>query len=142
MLEEKTNQMVEEAYTTLKNIAELNIHITGSFFEIIFAKEKEIVQENADEVINQLFWKFCNELFFEEKFIPKTITYHSFTFNNPSDSLLKDCHQIIRNIIDNKKKNGDTLYSLLNPLSNKYPKKEIEKALDTIFNILLSYYIA
>lgn len=143
MTEEKRKQMVEEAYTTLKNIAELNIHLTGSYFELIFANKKKEVQEDTDQIINELFWKFCNELFFKKgKKVPKTIVYHSFTFINTSDSLLKDCHQIIRNQIDAKKRNTDTLYSLLSPLANKYPKEEVEKALDTIFNILLSYYIA
>jgi hypothetical protein len=142
MTEEKRKQMVEEAYTTLKNIAELNIHITGGYFELIFANKKE-GQEEADQIINELFWKFCNELFFKKgKKVPKTIVYHSFTFINTSDSLLNDCHQIIRKQIDKKKRNTDTLYSLLNPLTNKYPKEEVEKALDTIFNILLSYYVA
>lgn len=142
MLEEKRNQMVEQAYTTLKNIAELNIYITGGYFELIISKEEKTVQEYADEIINQLFWKFCHELFLKQESIPKAIIYHSFTFNNPSDSLLKDCHQIIRDIIEGRKKNTEPLYSLFSPLSTKYPKEELEKALDTIFDILLSYYVA
>ncbi len=142
MPEEKKIQIVEQAYTTLKNIADLNIHITGSYFELIISKEDGIQQEYADEIINRLFWKFCKELFSKQNSIPKAIIYHSFTLNNPSDSLLKDCHQIIRSIIEEKKKNTETLYSLLKPLSTKYPKNEVEKVLDTLFDILLSYYIA
>lgn len=145
MKEDKINQVIEQAYTTLKNIAELNIHIMGGYLEVIIPKKEiETLSPYADEIINQLFWKFCKEISSkEEKEIPEQIIYHSFTFNTPSDSLLTDCNKIVREQITNKKSSSNTtLYSLLSPLSLKYTKEEVEKTLDTIFDVLLSYYIS
>ncbi len=138
------NEAVQEAYSNLKSIVDLRImSIVGDYFPFIIPESKlNDLQDYIDEIINGVFWKFCNEL--SNKVTQddiEFIMYKSFIRNNPSEKLIKDCFNIVNNNITNKKSSNDTtLYSLLSPIESKYSKEEYKKTLTTIIDILLDYY--
>lgn len=138
------NQVVQKAYINLTQIAKLQCYVSGGYFGVIIPQNKinEII-DYADEIINNLFFKFCDEL---SSVITKEdtemIMYKSFCFLNPNKDLLKNCFNLINNIILNKKSsNKTTLLTLLKPLETKYSKNDLEQTLDIIFDILLDYYV-
>ena len=57
------NQVVQKAYINLTQIAKLQCYMSGGYFGVIIPENqvKEII-DYADEIINNLFWKFCDEL--------------------------------------------------------------------------------
>lgn len=138
------NEAVQQAYNNLKSIVDLKIlGVIGNYFSLIIPESKfNSLKDYVDEIIDKTFWKFCNELSNKvTKDDIEFIMYKSFVNNNPSGELIEDCFKIINDILINKKSsNLTTLYSLLNPLKENYSKEEYEKSLDTIFDILLSYY--
>lgn len=137
------NQVVQKAYINLTQIAKLQCYISGGYFGAIIPENQinEII-DYADEIINNLFKKFCDEL--STKITTEDtemIMYKSFCFLKPNEDLLKDCFNLVNNVIINKKSSNETtLLTLLKPLETKYSKKDLEQALDIIFDILLDYY--
>ena len=138
------NQVVQKAYINLTQIAKLQCYMSGGYFGVIIPENqvKEII-DYTDEIINNLFWKFCDELSYKITIEDtEMIMYKSFCFSNPNESLLKDCFNLVNNVILNKKSSNETtLLTLLKPLEAKYSKKDLEQTLDIIFDILLDYYI-
>lgn len=138
------NQVVQKAYINLTQIAKLQCCMSGGYFGVIIPENqvKEIIDYD-DEIINNLFWKFCDKL--SSKITiedTEMIMYKSFCFLNPNESLLEDCFDLVNNVILNKKSSNETtLLTLLKPLEAKYSKKDLEQTLDIIFDILLDYYI-
>ena len=138
------NQVVQKAYINLTQIAKLHCYMSGGYFGVIIPENqiKEII-DYTDEIINNLFWKFCDEL--SSKITiedTEMIMYKSFCFLNPNENLVKDCFKLVNNVILNKKSSNETtLLTLLKPLEVKYSKKDLEQTLDIIFDILLDYYI-
>lgn len=137
------NEAVQTAYKNITSIVDLRLIIVGDYFSLMIPKS--ILENNieyADEIINNVFWKLCNEL--SEKVTNddmEFIMYKSFVNNNPSEKLIKDCFDIINNILSNKKSsNNTTIFSLLDVLKDKYNEEEVSKSLNTIFDILLDYY--
>jgi len=137
------NEAVQTAYKNITSIVDLRLMIVGNYFSLMIPEStlKDNI-EYADDIINEVFWKLCDEL------SPKVtkddmefIMYKSFVNNEPSDDLIKDCFSIVNNALTNKNSsNRTTIYELLNSLKDKYDKGEISKSLDTIFDILLDYY--
>lgn len=138
------NQVVQKAYINLTQIAKLQCYMAGGYFGVIISENqfKDLI-DYTDEIINNLFKKFCNEL--STKITvedTEMIMYKSFCFLNPKEDLLKDCFDLVNNVILNKKSSNETtLLTLLKPLETKYSKKDLEQTLDIIFDILLDYYI-
>lgn len=137
------NEAVQTAYKNITSIVDLRLIIVGDYFSLMIPNS--ILENNiefADEIINNVFWKLCNEL--SEKVTNddmEFIIYKSFVNNNPSEKLIKDCFDIINNILSNKKSsNNATIFSLLDVLKDKYNEEEVSKSLNTIFDILLDYY--
>ena len=95
-----------------------------------------------DEIIDGVFWKLMNEI--KSKVTRddiEFIEFKEFLSKNPSSKLIKDCFDIVNTNLKNKKSsNEQSLFLLLKSIENNYPKEEIEKSLDTIFDILLDYY--
>lgn len=137
------DEAVEKAYKNLTGIVDLNILIVGKYFNLIITENlfKEH-PEYCDEIIDKLFWKFCSIL--SNKVTNddiEFIMYKSFVNNDPSETMINDCFKIVNNILKSKKSSNDTtLYNLLDQLKANHNKNEIEKSLDTIFDILLDYY--
>ncbi len=133
------NEAVQKAYERITSIAELKAMISGDYFSLIISKDNI---NYADDIINNVFWKLCEEI---SKKVTKDdiefIMYKSFVDNDPSENLIKDCFNIVNNILINKKSsNNTTLFSLLDSLKDKYKQEEVNKSLDTVFDILLDYY--
>lgn len=136
-------EAVDKAYYRLTSIIEFKASIMGGYLSLIIpSQEIDKLSCFTDEIANQLFLKLCEE-------IKKTITsddiefimYKSFSFNNPSKDLIEDCFIYINAILSNKKSSNETtLYTILELLRKKYDTKELEKAFDTIFDILLDYH--
>lgn len=137
------NHTINQAYDNLTNIAKNKILIIGGYFRIIIPpKELITLNDYIDLIINQVFFKLVDKI--KGKTTIKkinTITYNSYCFNNPSEALIKDCFNLVNEILFNKKSSCETtLFDLLNTLKEKHSKKELEKSLNTIFDILLTYY--
>ena len=135
------NQAVNEAYYKLTTIAKVRANICGGYFEVIIPENQlSVLLEHSQEIINRLFQKFCKEI---SENIKKTNFYNikisSFCFNVPSKNLLKLCSKIVKDTIF-KEQSNDNLFELLEFTKKKYKKNEMEKSLNTIFDILLSYY--
>ena len=137
------NEVVQTAYKNVTSIVDLKLMIVGNYFSLMVPES--ILKDNieyADDIINEVFWKLCDEI------SPKItkddiefVMFKSFVNNEPSENLIKDCFNIVNNILTNKNsRNKTTIYELLNSLKDKYDKGEINKSLDTIFDILLDYY--
>ena len=137
------NEAVQTAYKNVTSIIDLRLMIVGDYFSLIIPKS--ILKDNSecvDDIINEVFWKLCDEI------SPKVtkddiefVMYKSFVNNEPSEDLIKDCFSIVNNILTNKNSsNGTTIYELLNSFKDKYDKGEFSKSIDTIFDILLDYY--
>lgn len=138
------NQVVNEAYKNLTSIAELNANAIGGYFGLIIPekKTKELISY-SDEIVNLLFKKFCDDI--ANKISDddmEFIIYKSFCFNNPSKKLMQDCFKIVNDNLQNKKSsNNTTLLESLNSLKPNHSEQELEKSLNTIFDILLNYYV-
>lgn len=138
------NQVVNEAYKNLTSIAELNANAIGGYFVLIIPekKTKELISY-SDEIVNLLFKKFCDDI--ANKISDddmEFIIYKSFCFNNPSKKLMQDCFKIVNDNLQNKKSsNNTTLLESLNSLKPNHSEQELEKSLNTIFDILLNYYV-
>lgn len=138
------SQVVNKAYNNLISLVELRASIMGGYFGMIIPENRlEELAIYGDEIINTLYSKFCDCL--SKKFKDddiEFIMYKSFCSNNPSKDLIKDCFKIVNNDIKNKQSNNATatLLESLISLKDKYSEKDIEKSLDTIFDILLDYY--
>ena len=137
------NEAVQTAYKNITSIVDLRLLIVGDYFSLMIPES--ILKNNmeyADEIINNVFWKLCDEL---SKKVTKDdmefIMYKSFVNNDPSENLIKDCFNIVNDILSNKKSsNNTTIFSILDVLKDKYNKEEVSKSLNTIFDILLDYY--
>lgn len=137
-------QVVQKAYINLTQIAKLQCYLSGGYFgAIIPEKQFKDLIDYTNEIINDLFWKFCEEL--SSKITiedTEMIMYKSFCFLKPNDDLVEDCFNLVNNVILNKKSSNETtLLTLLKPLETKYSKKDLEQTLDIIFDILLDYYV-
>ena len=141
------NEAVQTAYKNITSIVDLRLLIVGDYFSLMIPES--ILKNNieyADEIINNVFWKLCDEL---SKKVTKDdmefIMYKSFVNNDPSEKLIKDCFNIVNDILSNKKSsNNTTIFSLLDVLKDKYNKEEVSKSLNLLnYNInikLFSYY--
>ena len=136
------DKAVQEAYINLTSIVKLRITIIGDYFSLIIPESMLKEKENyVDEIVDKTFWKICDEISAKvTKDDMEFITYKSFVNNNPSEELIKDCFDIINNIINKKSSQNTPLFSLLDSLKPKYKKEELNKSLNTIFDILLDYY--
>lgn len=138
------NQAVNEAYKNLTSIAELNVNAIGGYFGLIIPKRKikELISY-SDEIVNLLFKKFCDNI--ANKITDddmEFIIYRLFCFNDPSKELMQDCFKIVNDNLQNKKSsNNTTLLESLNSLKPNHSEQELEKSLNTIFDILLDYYL-
>ena len=136
------DEVVENAYKNITAIADYNLLVSGKYIDLILTGDIKTYANYLDEIVNKLFWKFCDVL--SNKITDDDIEfvmYKTFVNNKPSKELVEDCFKIVNDCI--KKKNSSentTIYSLLTPLKEKYSKEEIEKGIDTIFDIILSYY--
>ena len=139
------NQVVNQAYNDLTGIIDLKIlAIIGGYFEMIIHESKlEKLTPYVDDIINTLYDKFCVNL---SKSIKdddiEFIMYKSFCYNKPNEDLIDDCFKIVNNDIKNKQsdKESTTLLKSLSSLQVKYSEEDMEKTLNTIFDILLDYY--
>ncbi len=138
--------VVQNAYDNLTGIAEVGAFVVGSYLDIIIPKDHENHKsEEIDEIINLLFWKFCDEL--QSKALKRNmdpVTYQSFCFNEPRQELIDDCFRIVNYALsdENTHTRSTTFYSLLDSLTVNYDHEDLEQVLNTIFDILLDYYIA
>lgn len=133
------NEAVQKAYKNITSIVDLRAMIVGDYFSLMVSQSNI---NYADDIINNVFWKLCDEL---SKKVTKDdmefIMYKSFVNNDPSEKLIKDCFSIVNDTLSNKKSSNDTtIFSLLDVLKDKYNKEEVSKSLNTIFDILLDYY--
>lgn len=136
------NQVVEKAYMDLKDIVNLNCYVLGGYFEMIIPESKvKELSFYTDEIVNQLFEKFCLQI---SKKITKadiqSISYYSYCFAIPNQQILAECFEFVNNAIFNN--NGDKekkLYPFLKKLETKY-NKDAEEYLNIVFDILLDYY--
>lgn len=141
--QEIINEAVQTAYTNITSIVDLDLIIVGNY--VSYMIPQSIFKNNPDyinEIINNVFWKLMNEIKSKvTKDDIEFIEFKKFLIKNPSDELIKDCFNIINTNLENKKSSDEqSLFSLLKPIETNYPKEEIEKSLDTIFDILLDYY--
>lgn len=138
------NQVVNEAYKNLTSLVEIRATAFGGLFGMIIPERKiKELAEYTDEIINNLYIRFCEYL--AEKIDTNDmefILYKSFCYNNPSKDLIEDCFKIVNDNIKKKQSSNETttLLKSLNSLRSKYNEEDITKALDTIFDILLDYY--
>lgn len=137
------NQVVNQAYSDLTGLVDLKATAFGGYFGMIIHESKiEELAQYVDEIINNLYIKFCNVLSGSVTGDDmEFIIYKSFCYNKPSETLIEDCFKIVNN--DIKKQSSEkksTLLESLNSLKSKYSEEDISKALDTIFDILLDYY--
>lgn len=137
------NEAVQTAYTNITNIVDLDLIIVGNY--VSYMIPQSILKNNPDyidEIIDGVFWKLMNEI--KSKVTRddiEFIEFKEFLSKNPSSKLIKDCFDIVNTNLKNKKSsNEQSLFLLLKSIENNYPKEEIEKSLDTIFDILLDYY--
>ncbi len=139
------NQVVKQAYNDLTGVIDFRVAgIIGGYFEIIIHESKlEELTPYVDDIINTLYDKFCVNL---SKNITNDdmefIIYKSFCNNKPNKDLIDDCFNIVNNDIKNKQsdKVSTTLLNSLSSLQAKYSEEDMEKSLNTIFDILLDYY--
>lgn len=139
------NQVVNQAYNDLTGLVDLKISvIIGGYFGMIIHESKlEELTPYVDDIINTLYDKFCVSL---SKNITdddmEFIIYKSFCSNKPNKDLIDDCFKIVNNDIKNKQSDKDstTLLNSLSSLQTKYSEEDMEKSLNTIFDILLDYY--
>lgn len=137
------NQVVNQAYDDLTGLVDLKITVSGGYFGMIIHESKiEELAQYVDEIINNLYTKFCNVLsgsVTDDDM--EFIIYKSFCYNKPNETLIEDCFKIVNN--DIKKQSSEketTLLESLNSLKSKYSEEDISKSLDTIFDIILDYY--
>lgn len=137
------NEAVQTAYTNIISIVDLDLIIVGNY--VSYMIPQSILKNNPDyidEIIDGVFWKLMNEI--KSKVTRddiEFIEFKEFLSKNPSSKLIKDCFDIVNTNLKNKKSsNEQSLFLLLKSIENNYPKEEIEKSLDTIFDILLDYY--
>lgn len=137
------NEAVQTAYTNIPSIVDLDLIIVGNY--VSYMIPQSILKNNPDyidEIIDGVFWKLMNEI--KSKVTRddiEFIEFKEFLSKNPSSKLIKDCFDIVNTNLKNKKSsNEQSLFLLLKSIENNYPKEEIEKSLDTIFDILLDYY--
>ncbi len=137
------NEAVQTAYTNITSIVDLDLIIVGNY--VSYMIPQSILKNNPDyidEIIDGVFWKLMNEI--KSKVTRddiEFIEFKEFLSKNPSSKLIKDCFDIVNTNLKNKKSsNEQSLFLLLKSIENNYPKEEIEKSLDTIFDILLDYY--
>ena len=139
------NQVVKKAYKDLTGLVDFRVAgIIGGYFGIIIHDSKlEELTPYVDDIINTLYDKFCVNL---SKNITdddmEFIIYKSFCSNKPNKDLIDDCFKIVNNDIKNKQSDKDstTLLNSLSSLQAKYSEEDMEKSLNTIFDILLDYY--
>lgn len=139
------NQVVEQAYKDLTGLVDFRVaEIVGGYFGIIIHDSKlEELTPYVNDIINTLYDKFCVNL---SKNITNDdmefIIYKSFCSNKPNKDLIDDCFKIVNNDIKNKQSDKDstTLLNSLSSLQAKYSEEDMEKSLNTIFDILLDYY--
>lgn len=139
------NQVVEQAYKDLTGLVDFRVAgIVGGYFGIIIHDSKlEELTPYVNDIINTLYDKFCVNL---SKNITNDdmefIIYKSFCSNKPNKDLIDDCFKIVNNDIKNKQSDKDstTLLNSLSSLQAKYSEEDMEKSLNTIFDILLDYY--
>lgn len=139
------NQVVKQAYNDLTGLVDFRVAgIIGGYFGIIIHDSKlEELTPYVDDIINTLYDKFCVNL---SKNITNDdmefIIYKSFCSNKPNKDLIEDCFKIVNNDIKNKQSDKDstTLLNSLSSLQAKYSEEDMEKSLNTIFDILLDYY--
>lgn len=139
------NQVVNQAYNDLTGLVDFKVSsIIGGYFEMIIHESKlEVLTPYVDDIINTLYDKFCVNL---SKSIKdedmEFIMYKSFCNNKPNEDLIDDCFKIVNNNIKNKQsdKKSTTLLKSLSSLQTKYSEEDMEKSLNTIFDILLDYY--
>lgn len=138
------NQVVNEAYNNLTDLVNLRISAVGGFFGMIIPENRlKELAIYADEIINKLYIKFCNNLRGKIDIDSMNVEfYKSFCYNTPSKNLINDCLEIVNNDIKNKQSSPETttLLNSLNSLKPKYSEDDISKSLNTIFDILLNYY--
>lgn len=137
------NEAVQTAYTNITSIVDLDLIIVGNY--VSYMIPQSILKNNPDyidEIIDGVFWKLMNKI--KSKVTRddiEFIEFKEFLSKNPSSKLIKDCFDIVNTNLKNKKSsNEQSLFLLLKSIENNYPKEEIEKSLDTIFDILLDYY--
>lgn len=137
------NEAVQTAYTNITSIVDLDLIIVGNY--VSYMIPQSILKSNPDyidEIIDGVFWKLMNEI--KSKVTRddiEFIEFKEFLSKNPSSKLIKDCFDIVNTNLKNKKSsNEQSLFLLLKSIETNYPKEEIEKSLDTIFDILLDYY--
>lgn len=137
------NEAVQTAYTNITSIVDLDLIIVGNY--VSYMIPQSILKNNPDyidKIIDGVFWKLMNEI--KSKVTRddiEFIEFKEFLSKNPSSKLIKDCFDIVNTNLKNKKSsNEQSLFLLLKSIENNYPKEEIEKSLDTIFDILLDYY--
>lgn len=141
--QEIINEAVQTAYTNITSIVDLDLIIVGNCVSYIIPQS--ILKNNSDyidEIINNVFWKLMNEIKSNvTKDDMEFIEFKEFFSKNPSNNLIKDCFNIVNTNLENKKSSDEqSLFSLLKSIETNHPKEEIEKSLDTIFDILLDYY--
>jgi len=138
---EKVEEAAEKAYHNLVSIVELNLGIVGGYFNLII-KENFEDEKMCEEIINQVFFRLCDEISLKINEEELTLTsYKSYSYNSPSEDLINDCFKIVNDFLKNKKSRSETtLIHILHSLSKDYSKEEKEKVFDTIFDILLNYY--
>lgn len=141
--QEIINEAVQTAYTNITSIVDLDLIIVGNCVSYIIPQS--ILKNNSDyidEIINNVFWKLINEIKSNvTKDDMEFIEFKEFFSKNPSNNLIKDCFNIVNTNLENKKSSDEqSLFSLLKSIETNHPKEEIEKSLDTIFDILLDYY--
>lgn len=139
------NQVVNQAYNDLTGLVDFRVAgIIGGYFEMIIHESKlEELIPYADDIINTLYDKFCVNLSKSIKDDDVEFTmYKSFCYNKPNEDLIDDCFKIVNNDIKNKQsdKESTTLLKSLSSLQVKYSEEDMEKSLNTIFDILLDYY--
>ncbi len=139
------NQVVNQAYSDLTGLVDFRVAgIIGGYFEMIIHESKlEELIPYADDIINTLYDKFCVNLSKSIKDDDVEFTmYKSFCYNKPNEDLIDDCFKIVNIDIKNKQsdKESTTLLKSLSSLQTKYSEEDMEKSLNTIFDILLDYY--
>lgn len=138
------NQVVNEAYNNLTDLVNLRISAHGGIIGMIIPESKLMeLAIYADEIINKLYIKFCNNLHGKIDIDSMNVElYKSFCCNTPSKELINDCLEIVNKDIKKKQSSSETttLLNSLNSLKPKYSEDDISKSLNTIFDILLNYY--
>ena len=133
------NKTVNNAFCNLTSIAKNKANILGGYFNLIIPeKEYKKLSKYNDEIINQLFWKLCDEIDLKSS---KNSNYKSFCFYKTDDNLLKDCSETITtNILNKKSSNKPTFNFIFNKIKEKN-NIEDNQIFDTIFDVLLNYYV-